>query len=335
MIKKHLGALIDVRLIVFLVIVIAVSFILTMVFNDKVKDFVSKYKRKFYIYVFSFVLIYALVAFLGYNKLFTELSDEFLFYQIASLLFGILNVYLYRFYLEEFYKRGDVGIELLLSFLITLYSSVLFIIIYTALNGITLTFLMCSHFLVFMVPTGVYAVFNYMMQIPPRTFVTWTPKKGYAPIESYEMEDILLITLLIRKEESDEEYASIRAQAPLKVDFGRLFYLALKGYNKYTPNYEIEMEQPSGENYNWVFFLQPKWYQRARYVDAAYYVGLNGITENSVIICQRVIKKNEKPNNKKKKVDEKVFSIETLNEGSEQESKADSIEGGEVKKVIK
>ncbi|MFC4477673.1 TssN family type VI secretion system protein [Flavobacterium chungangensis] len=289
MVKKHLLALIDIRLIVFLVAIIAVSFILTMVFSDKIKEFVVQYKRKFYIYVFSFVLIYALVGFLGYNKLFTELSDEFRFYQIASLLFGILNVYLYRWYFNEFNKKGSVGIELLFSLLITLYSSVLFVIIYTALNGIALTFLMCSHFLVFIVPTGVYAVFNYMMQIPPKEYVTWRipeRKNPFPEIENVQMKDLLLITLLIQKKESDTKYTSIRSKGPVRIDFGALFYHTVSGYNEHNAESKIDLKH-NGENYNWVFFLQPKWYQTAKYVDAKYTLGMNGITENSVIICKR------------------------------------------------
>lgn len=303
MIKKHLGALIDVRLIVFLVIIIAVSFILTMVFSDKVKEFAAKYKRKFYIYVFSFVLIYALVAFLGYNKLFTELSDEFLFYQIASLLFGILNVYLYRWYFEEFNLKGAVSIELLFSLVVTLYSSVLFVIIYTALNGIALTFLMCSHFLVFIVPTGVYAVFNYMMQIPPKEFVTWKipeRKNPFPEIDTVEMKDLLLITLLIQKKEESVNYTSIRSKGPVRIDFGALFYHTVTGYNEHNAESKIDL-QHKGENCNWVFFLQPKWYQTAKYVDAKYTLGMNGITENSVIICKRQKKKEPKLDSGKKK----------------------------------
>ena len=289
MVKKHLLALIDIRLIVFLVAIIAVSFILTMVFSDKIKEFAVQYKRKFYIYVFSFVLIYALVGFLGYNKLFTELSDEFRFYQIASLLFGILNVYLYRWYFDEFNKKGSVGIELLFSLLITLYSSVLFVIIYTALNGIALTFLMCSHFLVFILPTGVYAVFNYMMQIPPKEYVTWRipeRKNPFPEIENVQMKDLLLITLLIQKKESDTKYTSIRSKGPVRIDFGALFYHTVSGYNEHNAESKIDLKY-NGENYNWVFFLQPKWYQTAKYVDAKYTLGMNGITENSVIICKR------------------------------------------------
>lgn len=305
MIKKHLGALIDIRLIVFLVVIIAVSAILTMVFSDKIKEFAVKYKRKFYIYLFSFVLIYALVGFLGYNKLFTELSDEFLFYQIASLLFGILHVYLYRWYFDEFNLKA-IGHELLFAFLITLYSSVLFVIIYTALNGIDFTFLMCSHFIVFIIPTGVYAVFNYMMQIPPTEFVTWKipeRKNPFPEIENVEMKDLLLITLLIQKDADSENYTSIRSKGPVRIDFGALFYHTVSGYNEHNAESKIELKS-NGKNCNWVFFLQPKWYQTAKYVDAKYTLGMNGITENSVIICKRQKEKEEKVNKKDQKKDE-------------------------------
>ncbi|KIA98864.1 MULTISPECIES: TssN family type VI secretion system protein [unclassified Flavobacterium] len=324
MVKKHLAALIDIRLIVFLVVIIAVSVILTMVFSDKIKEFAVKYKKKFYIYIFSFVLIYALVAFLGYNKLFTELSDEFLFYQIASLLFGCLHVYLYRWYFEEFSMKS-VGIELLFSLLIILYSSVLFIIIYTALNGIGLTFLMCSHFLVFIVPTGIYAVFNYMMQIPPKEYVTWRIPKGKNPfpeIDGVEMKDLLLITLLIQKKPDSATYTSLRSKGPVRIDFGNLFYHTVSGYNDHNAESIIDLDQ-NGENYNWVFFLQPKWYQSAKYVDAKYTLGMNGITENSVIICKRQKEKEIKVDKKKKKDEEGFMYEPTVEEkkGSKKEVK--------------
>jgi len=304
MIKKHLAALIDVRLIVFLVLIIALSVILTMVFSDKIKEFAVKFKRKFYIYLFSFVLLYALVGFLGYNKLFTELSDEFLFYQIASLLFGTLHVYLYRWYFDEFNLKA-LGIELLFAFLVILYSSVLFVMIYTALNGIGLTFLMCSHFLVFIVPTGIYAVFNYMMQIPPKEYVTWKipeRKNPFPEIDNVEMKDLLLITLLIQKSPESIEYTSIRSKGPVRIDFGALFYHTVSGYNEHNAESKIELKE-NGQNCNWVFFLQPKWYQTAKYVDAKYTLGMNGITENSVIICKRQ-KKEEKKLDKKEKENE-------------------------------
>lgn len=288
MIKKHLLSLIDVRLIIFLVIIIAVSVILTMVFSDKIKDFATQYKKKFYSYILSFVVVYALVAFLGYNKLFTELSDEFMFYQIASLLFGILHAWLYRWHFEEFQQK-ELIVELLFSLLVPLYSSVLFIIIYTALNGIGLTFLMCSHFIVFMIPTGVYAVFCFMMEIPAKEYVTWKIPEGENPfpeIEAVEMKDLLLITLLIQRHEDSQNFISIRSKGPVRIDFGPLFYNTITGYNTQYPENKIDLDR-NGKNYSWVFFLQTKWYESTKYVDAKYTLGMNGITENSVIICKR------------------------------------------------
>lgn len=310
-------ALIDARLLVCLAVMIALSFILTILFSDKVKEFDKQYKKKFYGYVFSFVLLYALVAFLGFNKLFVEISDEFLFYQIASLLFGILHVWLYRYYFEEF-SFTDNSQELLFSLLIPLYSSVMFMIIYTVLNGVDFTFLMCSHFLFFIIPTGIYMTFTFMIKIPSKKFVTWAPNKSYEAIKSDEMEGILLITLLIRKEESDVEYATIRVQAPVRVDFGRLFFLAISGYNRANVNDPIELEMPDGKEFNWVFYLQSKWYEKNEYVYANHHIGVSSITENSVVICQRETEKAE-VEIKKKKVDDKIYNIDSLNEGSEKE----------------
>ncbi|WP_281234465.1 TssN family type VI secretion system protein [Flavobacterium gelatinilyticum] len=288
MIKKHLLSLIDVRLIVFLVLIIALCGILTLLFSDKVSDFAAKYKKGFYIYVFSFVLIYALTAFLGNNKLFVEVSNEFKFYQIVSLLFGVLNIWLYRGYFMSFNTKS-MWIELLFSLLVMLYSSVLFAIIYTALNGIDLTFLMCTHFIAFIVPTAFYIVFDLMMQIPPKEYVTWKipeRKNPFPEIENVQMKDLLLITLLIQKKESDTKYTSIRSKGPVRIDFGALFYHTVNGYNEHTADSKIDLKQ-NGENCNWVFFLQPKWYETAKYIDAKYTLGMNGITENSVIICKR------------------------------------------------
>jgi hypothetical protein len=302
MIKNHLRDLIDIRLIIILAILIAITVVLTMIFSDKVKEFNQKYKRKFYIYALSFVFIYALIAFLGFNKLFSKLSDEYLFYQIATLLFGGLHVFFYRWYFNEF-EIKKFGEELLFSLVIVLYSSIPFILIYTALSGLEFTLLMCSQFIVFFIPTWINGLFEYILQIPPKIYVTWKlpqEKNAYPDLEDAEIRDLLLITLLIKKNETDKEYTSIRAKAPVRMDFGRLFYHTTSDYNKRYVKDPIQLTIDN-QNSHWVFFLQPKWNEKAKYVDARYTLGMNGITENSVIICQRKSKQFEK------KKEEEIF----------------------------
>ena len=170
-----------------------------------------------------------------------------------------------------------------------------------------------------------------MMLIPARKIVTWTPAKDYHAIKSNEMEDILLITIMIKKEESDIEYASLRAQAPVRVNFGRLFFLAVSGYNASNPNAMIALDMTNGESCNWVFYLQPKWYEKIKYIDADYPVGINGITENSIIVCQRETAKNTAPE-KKKKPDERLYGIDSHNQGAEAKQ-IEAVEGKQNHKV--
>lgn len=288
MVKKHLLELLDPTLIVFLAVIAALCVILTIVFSDKVQEFSTKYKKSFYAYILSFVLIYALLAFLAHNKLFEEVTHEFLFYQVVSFLLGILHCRLYHNSFAEFNTK-NIFIELLFAFLVILYSSILFTIIYTALNGIYFTYLMCIHFVLFLCPTGINISFNYMMLIPPKQYATWQiPDKEfpYPEIEPEEMQNLALITLLIHKQEDSKNYSSIRTKGPLRMDFGNLFYQTLTNYNARNTQNPIALKH-NGENCHWVFFKQPKWYESARYVDAKYTLGMNGITENTVIICVR------------------------------------------------
>ena len=332
MVKKYLVNLIDANLIIFLIVIIALCGILTLLISDKIKDFAKEYKKKFYVYVLSFALLYALIAFLSHNKLSTNLSWKLLSYQVLSLVFGILHVLIYRHYFQEF-KLKNFIVELLFAVVIPLYSSLLFIIIYTALNGMNFTFLMCGHFIMFVIPTAIDRVFNLMMLIPSKKIVTWEPKKSYKTIDSNEMKDILLITLLIKKEFGDQKYASIRAQVPMKVEFGRLFFLAVNGYNKHNSKSQIELMMPNRQNYNWVFSLQSKWYEKTKYINASNDMESNLISENSVIVCERKTEKNSLPE-KKKIPDEKRYGSDSNKESIEQR-KIDELKEPEEEGPIK
>ena len=287
MIKTHLKDLLDIQFILILVILFGVTMVLTMVFSDKVKDFKQNYKRKFTIYVLSLVFGYVLVSLLGFNKLFDELGDEFLFYQLASLLFGIVHVYFYRWYFDSFDSKS-LPLEMFFSVVVILYGGFPFVIIYTALHGLNFTYLLCGHFLAFIIPTGVYITFELMMRIPPKIYMSWKIPKdhNFKAIKSEDLKEMVLVTLLIKKKEDSEEYASFRAKAPMQLDFEALFYHTITGYNDKNKENKIETET-NGEGHNWVFFIQTKWYQPSRYIAPNFNMHMNGIGENSVIVCER------------------------------------------------
>ncbi len=101
--KKYFTNLFDPQLLLIVLVAIAFCIIFSMIFSQKTTEFKQKYKSKFYIYLFSITFVYAIISLLGYNKLFSDNHlYEFIFYQICSLIIGIIHCYAYRAYFDKF-----------------------------------------------------------------------------------------------------------------------------------------------------------------------------------------------------------------------------------------
>ncbi|WP_027384346.1 TssN family type VI secretion system protein [Epilithonimonas caeni] len=291
--KKYFINLFEPKILAAVIIFLAFCIILTMIFAQKVPEFKQKYKGKFYTYLFSVAFIYSIIAFLGFNKLFQDNNlYEFVFYQICSLVIGILHCSMYRTYFQKFGQKNN-GTEYLFALVTIMYSAIPFILIFTFLNGIDFSFLMLGHFIMFFIPTFLNDTFNRAMSIPPKIYKTWQFPENYkdlAGVNDEEMRDLVVFTFLMDKDRYAKKYSVYRAKGPTRVDFGRLFYNFVLDYNERHTEDQIEVEGPDGL-YSWVFFLQPKWYESTKYIDPDYTLYMNGIEENSVIFCMRTNQK--------------------------------------------
>ncbi|KFF01748.1 TssN family type VI secretion system protein [Chryseobacterium luteum] len=287
--KKYFINLFEPKILVAILIFLAISIILTMVFSQKVPEFKQKYKSKFYTYIFSVAFIYSIIAFLGFNKLFQDNNlYEFIFYQVCSLVIGVIHCSMYRTYFRKFGTK-NIGTEYLFALVTIMYSAIPFILIFTFLNGIDFSFLMLGHFLIFFMPIFLNDTFNRAMAIPPKIYKTWQFPENYkelAGVSDEEMRDLVVFTFLMDKDRHAEKYSVYRAKGPTRVDFGRLFYNFVIDYNERHSEDQIEIDGPNGL-YSWVFFLQPKWYESTKYIDPDLTLYMNGIEENSVIFCLR------------------------------------------------
>lgn len=301
--KKYFTNLFDPKILAAVLIFLAISIILTMLFSQKATDFKQKYKSKFYTYLFSVAFIYSIIAFLGFNKFFQDNNlYEFVFYQIGSLVMGIIHCSLYRSYFNKFGVNKS-GIEYLFALIAVVYSIIPFILIYTFLNGGDFSFLMLGHFIVFFIPTFLNDTFNKAMTIPPKVYKTWQFPENYkelAGVSDEEMRDLVVFTFLMDKDRHAKKYSVYRAKGPTRVDFGRLFYNFVIDYNERHTEDQIEIEGSQGLH-SWVFFLQPKWYESTKYIDPDLTLYMNGIEENSVIFCMRT---NEMKLSNDRKVEE-------------------------------
>ncbi|SDQ17208.1 hypothetical protein SAMN05421664_0869 [Chryseobacterium soldanellicola] len=287
-IKKYFIHLLDPKLLVMVFIVLALCVILTMLFSQKAPGF-KQYKGKFYTYVFAFAFIYVVIALLGYNKLFSdEKLYEFVFYQMSSLVLGIIHCSFYRSIFRKF-ETDKIGAEYLFALLSVFYAVIPFSLIYTFLNGADFIFLILGHFIVFFIPTFLNDTFNRAITIPPKIYKTWQFPQNYrqlAGLDDAEMRDLVVFTFLIDKDTEARKYSVYRAKGPTRIDFGKLFYSFVMDYNERHTENQIQTEDENGL-FSWVFFLQPKWYEATKYVDPELTLYMNGIEENSVIFCMR------------------------------------------------
>lgn len=286
--RKYFENLLEPQILAMLLIVLAACVILTMLFSQKAPDFKAK-KSPFYIYVFSLAFVYSIIAFLGFNRLLADKKlYEFIFYQISSLLLGSIHCYLYRSYFQKF-NDDKKSTEYLFALVAVLYSVLPFGLIYTFLNGSNFLFLMLGHYLVFFVPTLMNDTFNRAMNIPPKVYKTWQFPENYkelAGVSDEEMRDLVVFSFMIDNHSNAQKYSVYRAKGPTRIDFGRLFYNFVLDYNDRHTENPIEIEGKNGL-YNWVFFLQPKWYESTKYIDPSLTLYMNGIEENSVVFCLR------------------------------------------------
>ncbi|MEN7551927.1 TssN family type VI secretion system protein [Rapidithrix thailandica] len=286
----HFKSLLDTQLIFVVSIILIVTVIISMLFIDKVKNFKKEHRFKYFVYLFSMMFVSALVAFMGTTRAIKDLLNEFVFYQVLMFLLGVIHTLLYREYLNKFNFKNML-MEFWFNFITMLYMLIPFLVVYTVFHGITFSFYMVLCILPFLVPTWVYNTFVTAIAIPAKVYHTWAVdliEGGYPEISDEEYKELIVITLVFQKSHDALNRTEFRARAPIRIDFGRMFYFFINDYNIRNPESKIEINDATGMPQNWVFYLKPAWYNASKYVDPNLPMYMNGIEENSVIICERV-----------------------------------------------
>lgn len=292
--RPNFKELIDPSLLITVAILLLLGTILTMFFTDKVKNYKTEYKTRYYIYLFSAILVFTLVSFLGQSKTINTLFGEFVFYQILLFGFGALHVIIYRTYLGKF-ELDNIWLEGIYNLLIAVFGTIPFLLLYTYMNGITFSFCIVSSIIMFLIPTWIYSTFKSSISIPAKIYKTWPfPEFGtFSEPKDDEFRDMVVITFVFYKNPHSSIRTEFRAKSPIRMDFGRLFYHFVNDYNTRNSDSPIELLDELGNPQHWVFYLKPNWYGVSKYIDPDLTMYMNGIQEDSTVICLRTKPINE------------------------------------------
>lgn len=287
--KTYFKDLIDPSIITGVLIILAVSVIAYIYFSSKVEGFKQKYKNKFIAYTIILVLVTALVVFIGSSEVFNnQIFSIFIFYQVVFFILGIIHCFVYRNYFDKFDSKSP-WIELLFSITMVIYILIPFLFVYTLVKGNTFVYNMMFSSLVFIIPTSIFLTFQASISIPPKIYKTWQfpEEHAYPDPPDSEYRDMVVITFVFHRDPNSDIRTEFRAKAPIRMDFGRLFYHFVNDYNLRNPDSTINLLDINGEKQHWVFYLKSKYLGLPKFIKPDYPLYVNSIEENSVIICQR------------------------------------------------
>jgi len=121
---------------------------------------------------------------------------------------------------------------------------------------------------------------------------TWVyPDNDEIDEPSNEMQDVIAINIAVEKEPGSNKFTVIKANAPVKMNFGDFFYFVIEDYNLKNAEKPIYFANKYDQNYEWFFNMRPVWYATTRYIDPNLTIQQNKIADKKNVECHRILDK--------------------------------------------
>lgn len=278
----------------YFIIYLATFFIGSFAMFSIVKQLVSGFRIKK-------PLIYGLVSsslasLLAFGTLYVAENLFTIYWMLCALflLFGIAHMMMMhrKYFLPREEKTKVMMGELMFAASVLIFTLMVFsALLYFLKDKAFLFYPVLLSGLFFFVPYLLVHSFQAAYEIPDAEYITWR----YPVTQAIDLPDdnanekLLVIGFEIAKKQSDLKKTYFRARAPESIALGELYYHFINDYNEMQSETPIEFLNAQSAAYDWWFRVKPKWYQPQRILDPNLTVQANGIKENTVIICERLI----------------------------------------------
>jgi hypothetical protein len=245
----------------------------------------SPYKVFIY-YAIGTMILFGIINCIGLISSFSVQSVFFLIL-LAYLMAGIIHLFMMKFIFADLTYQKSLLFTVLLTFL--------GIIALLLLNFFILKIASHTFYTLALVLFPLPFLFIYSLQlylnIPDKIFKTWQYPMDHAmpDLDLLDLTRVLIIQFEFLKSTSETSITNFKAKAPYNMPFGELFYIFISDYNESHPQNTIEIINTQQVPYPWIFFIKTPWWKRDKYVDPDLTFQDNGIVNNDIIICTRVI----------------------------------------------
>lgn len=228
----------------------------------------------------------------------------YLISQIIYLILGIVHVNLLHHYFKKHIPSfgKSVLFESILSITCVLLGSYLFVILFRLLSkdqGYPV--MSATSSLIFFIPLVFYYCYIQFISIPVDIYKTWkySPDQKPPDFEGANFDKLMVLNVELSKNLEDSNRFRIKAKTlPTGVNFGDWFYRVVDDYNHKNPQSIINLTDQDRESYYWIFYTKKSFFSFRKYIDFDQDISTNGISENEIVICKRVIQHDEEGKNK-------------------------------------
>lgn len=223
----------------------------------------------------------------------------YLISQIIYLIFGIIHVnLLHKYFKKHIPSFGkSVLFESILSITCVLLGSYLFVIFFRLLSkdqGYPI--MSATSSLIFFIPLVFYYCYIQFISIPVDIYKTWrySPDQKPPDFEGANFDKLMVLNVELSKNLEDANRFRIKAKTlPTGVNFGDWFYRVVDDYNHKNPQSIINLIDMDRESYYWIFYTKKSFFSFRKYIDFDQDISTNGISENEIVICKRVVQHDE------------------------------------------
>lgn len=241
-------------------------------------------------YLLLAIIVFALLACLGYPSLFRRSIVLFIFLQACMTAAGILHIYFMYKYLKWTGDNKSFWLELLFTVIIVAAGGLCFILLFRFWNRNGMEYIIATGSIFFIIPLLVYKTYLGAIAMPPKIFRQWyyPVHEEIAEPDDSKLKNLLIISFEFQKQTDDRHYTNFRAKAPVDMEFGQLFYYFINDYNERHPNNRIQYLNNIGTPFGWIFYKKPKWHTIfTQYIGTDSTIFMNNIRENDIIVCNR------------------------------------------------
>jgi hypothetical protein len=240
------------------------------------------------LYVLSLAVTIALFTFIFFLS--NGETNNLIIGQLLILAVGILHV-LFSKNIVPWFREQPFYIQLILFLCLLLFAQFFSGLSFSYLVFFSLPVVWYFSLLWFVVPTLLNLSIIRLMEVPRKIFKTWRyPINANIPDPTdKELKNPLVISFVFRKSDSNSNYTTFRAKAPVGMSLGRLFYFFINDYNLRHPESKIDFLDDNNEPMEWTFFkLKNKILNIKEALDPEESIYSNEIKEDNMLVCKRL-----------------------------------------------